>query len=183
VRTPPLACLASERRSDELRLSTTEGVVSLAQADVLLVVRGAITREYQTTADRLRITTTRLEEGLRVHIHRRADERALEIDALNFELGFAASGSVRLELDAWLETVTGDAPRDLGFRHLGPVLGPSEPEPGGPLKAVGALAATTRGAAGENRPLVLDNVGQFRFYSGCLAAVARRRAASGRPAH
>jgi len=183
VRAPPLACLAGERRSGELWLSTTEGGMSLTPADVLLVVRGAIAREYQTTAERLRITTTRLEEGLRVHIHRRAEERALEIDALNFELGFAVSGSVRLELGAWLETVTADAPHDLGFRQLGPVLGPSEPEPQGPLKALGALTATARAGPGENRPLVLDNVAQFRFYSGCLAAVARRRTASGGPDH
>jgi hypothetical protein len=168
-------CLAGERRGGELWLRTTLGPVTLARGDALLVVRGAITREYQTTAERLRITTARLEEGLRVHVHRRADERALEIDALNFELGFAVSGSVRLELDAWLEAVVGDAPRDLGFRHLGPVLGPSQPEPGGALKAVGALTAGARTGAGENRPVVLDNVAQFRFYSGCLAAVARRR--------
>jgi hypothetical protein len=179
VRTPPLLCLAGERRGGELWLRTTQGPVALAPGDALLVVRGAITREYQTTAERLRITTARLEEGLRVHVHRRADERALEIDALNFELGFAVSGSVRLEIDAWLEAVVGNAPRDFGFRHLGPVLGPTEPEPGGALAAAGALAATTRG--GENRPVVLDNVAQFRFYSGCLAAVARRREALGTP--
>jgi len=181
VRTPPLLCLAGERRGGELWLRTTLGPVTLARGDALLVVRGAITREYQTTAERLRITTARLEEGLRVHVHRRADERALEIDALNFELGFAVSGSVRLELDAWLEAVVGDAPHDLGFRHLGPVLGPSEPEPGGTLAAAGALAATTRGGAGENRSVVLDNVAQFRFYSGCLAAVARRREGADTP--
>jgi hypothetical protein len=181
VRSPPLLCLAGERRGSVLLLRTTAGPVTLARGDALLVVSGPIAREYQTPAERRRISTARLEEGYRVQVHRRADRRALEIDALNFELGFAASGSARLEIDAWLEAAAGDAPRDSGFARLGPVLGPSAPEPGGALAAVGTLAATTRGGAGENRPVVLDNVAQFRFYSGCLAAVCRRRAADGAP--
>ena len=181
VRNPPLRCLAGEPRDGALWLRTTKGPVTLARGDALLVVRGAITREYQTTADPRRITTARLEQGLRLHVHRRADERALEIDTLNFEIGFAVSGSVRLEIDAWLEAVAGDAPRDFGFRQLGPVLGLSEPEPGGALAAASALTASTRSGAGEKPPVVLDNVAHFRFYSGCLAAVARRREAAATP--
>jgi hypothetical protein len=174
VRAPPLVCLAGERREQELVLRTTEGRATLAPGDTLLVVRGAITREYQATPERRRIAVARLEEGFRIHVHRRADERPLEIDALNFELGFAASGSVRLELDAWLEAVAGDAPRDDGFSRLPPVLGPAAPEPGGALAAAGSLAAARRAGSGDERVLVLDNLAQFRFYSGCLAAVRRR---------
>jgi hypothetical protein len=43
------------------------------------------------------------------------------------------------------------------------------------LAAAGTLAAATRGGTGESRSVVLDNLAQFRFYSGCLAAVRRRR--------
>jgi len=178
VRTPPLLCLAGESQGAQLVLHTTEAPVRLARGDALLVVRGSITREYQTTPQRRRIATARLEEGYRVQVHRRAEPRALEIDALNFELGFALSGSVRLELDAWLDAVAGDVPRDDAFSRLGPVLGPAAPEPGGALAAAGTLAAATRGGAGE-RPVVLDNLAQFRFYSGCLAAVRRRRETPG----
>jgi hypothetical protein len=181
VRAPPILCLAGERRGAELLLRTTQAPVTLARGDALLVVRGAITREYQTPLERRRIATARPEEGYRVQVHRRADTRALEIDALNFELGFAVSGSARLEIDAWLEAVVGDAPRDSGFARLGAVLGPTAPEPGGALAAAGTLAAASRGGAGEGRPVVLDNLAQFRFYSGCLAAVCRRRAARSAP--
>jgi len=181
VRTPPLLCLAGERRGAQLVLRTAQARVTLARGDALLVVRGSITREYQPTAERRRIATARLEGGYRVQVHRRAEARALEIDALNFELGFAQSGSARLEIEAWLDAVAGDAPRDDGFSRLGPVLGLSAPEPSGALAAAGSLAAATRSGAGENRPVVLDNLAQFRFYSGCLAAVRRRREAQGTP--
>jgi hypothetical protein len=181
VRTPPLLCLAGERRGSELTLRTTQGPATLARGDAFLVVRGAIAREYQPTVERRRIATARLEEGFRVQVHRRADPRALEIDALNLELGFAASGSARLEIEAWLEAVAGDAARDDGFARLGPVLAPATPEPPGALAAAGVLAAATRSGAGETQPVVLDNLAQFRFYSGCLAAVRRRRGAQVTP--
>ncbi len=173
----PLPCLAGEKRGAELELRTSQGSVTLARGEALLLVRGPITREYQPAQKRRRIASARLEEGFRVHVHRRGEKHPLEIDALNFELGFAASGSSRLAIDAWLEAVAGDARRDDGFARLPPVLGPAAPEPGGVLAAVGSLAATSR--AGEARPLVLDNLAQFRFYSGCLAAVARRRQRQG----
>lgn len=176
ARTPPLPCLAGEPRGGELLLRTSEGPVTLARGETLLVVRGPITREYQTPAERRRIATARLEEGYRVHVHQRAEPRPLEIDALNFELGSAAGGPVRLEIDAWLEAVAGDAPSDSGFARLGAVLAPAAPEPKGALAAVGTLAAARGGARGS-RLVVLDNLAQFRFYSGCLAAVCRRREA------
>jgi hypothetical protein len=173
VRAPPLHCLAGEPRGGALLLRTTEGPVTLARGDALLVVRGSITREYQTRAEWRRIATARPEHGFRVHVHRRDDPRPLEIDALNFELGFAATSSARLEIDARLEAVAGDAPRDDAFSRQPTVLGPAAPEPASALSAAGSLAGGP--PSGEGRPLLLDNLAQFRFYSGCLAAVARRR--------
>jgi hypothetical protein len=175
VRQPPLVCFAGERQGAALVLRTAHAPVTLERGDALLVVRGRVAREYQATAELRRITIASLEEGYRVQIHRRAETPALEIDALNFELGAAQSGSVRLEIDAWLDAVAGDAPRDDAFSRLGPVLGPEAPEKGGgALAAAGSLAAATRSGGGERGRLVLDNVAQFRFYSGCLAAVRRR---------
>jgi hypothetical protein len=174
VRATPLLCLAGERQRGELVLRTTEGRVTLGRGGTLLVVRGAITREHLPALRRHRIATARLDEGFRVHIHRRMQVRPLEIDALNFELGFAPSGSVRLEIDAWLEAVAGDAARDDAFKRLPPVLAPTAPEPGSALAAAGALSAATRTVKGDARSVVLDNLAQFRFYSGCLAAVRRR---------
>jgi len=177
VRAAPLPCVAGERRGDTLLLrGPTGAALTLARGDALVVVSGPITREYLPSLERRRIATASLAEGFLVHVHRRTEMRPLEIDALNFELGFAAAGSVRLELDAWLEAVAGEAPRDTGFARLPPVLAPAAAEPASALAAAGSLAAAARGAGREARAsTVLDNVAQFRFYSGCLAAAARRR--------
>jgi hypothetical protein len=175
VRAQPVACLKGERDGSGLRLRSAQGSVAVAPGDVFLVVSGPIRRERQARAERRKFSTAGLDEGFRVHLHRPAASPPLEIDALNFEVGFAPSGSVRLELESWLEAATRGARRDTGFGRLPPVLGPAEPEPaGGLLSAASSLAASARADADE-RALVLDNLAQFRFYSGCLAAVERRR--------
>jgi hypothetical protein len=171
VRAVPVACLSGERRGAEIVLRTGSGSVVFPGPDALLVVRGTIAREYQPSDERRRIATARLAEGCRVHLHRRHDPRPLEIDALNFEVGFAASGSALLEIDAWISALAAAVPLDSGFARVPPAFAPAQAE-AGPLAAVGSLAAAHGDAEGR---LVLDNVAQFRFYSGCLAAVARRR--------
>jgi hypothetical protein len=174
VRARPVACRAGELRSGGLWLRSAQGPLTLARGDVLLVVSGPIARERQASDEPRRIMTARLEEGFRIHLHRRSVSPPLEIDALNFEVGFAVSGSVRLELESWLAACFEGARRDTGFARLPAVLGASEPEPaGGALAAAGALARTSR-PDDKGRPLLLDNLAQFRLYSGCLAAVERR---------
>ncbi len=112
-----------------------------------------------------------------MHLHRRHEPRAVEIDAFAFEFGVSVSGSARLELDAWVGEIAPDATVDDGFRRLPPALGPAGAEPRGALAAAGSLALATRGrrGGGDETPVVLDNVEQFRFYSGWRAAVERRR--------
>jgi len=177
ARIRPLRAVGGERGEGVLALRTEEGPVTIRRGDVRLVVRGEITREYQPSSRRRRVDTARLEEGCCVHLHRREDPRAVEIDAAAFEFGFAATGSARLELDAWVESVAPGVTVDDGFRRLPPALGPARAEPGGALGAAGLLGLATRGRRGgrDERPIVLDNVEQFRFYSGWRAAVERRR--------
>jgi hypothetical protein len=141
------------------------------------VVQGPIAREYQAADRRRRVDTARLDEGYRVHLHPReaaGPERPVEIDAATFEFGPALKGSGRIELDLWVEEIRGLAPCDAGFRRLPPALGPAEPEPKGAVAAAGSLGLASRGEGKGARPLVLDNVAQFRFYSGWRAAVQRR---------
>ncbi len=183
ARVRPLRATGGDRKAGALALRTEEGLVDLPGGDVLLVVRGPITRAYQASSRRRRIDTARLDDGYRVHLHRRSaggGSRPVEIDAATFEFGFAATGSARLELDAWTEEVAGGAPCDDGFRRLPPALGPAEAEPKGALAAASSLPLTSRAREGgsDERPLVLDNVEQFRFYSGWRAAVERRRSSS-----
>lgn len=176
ARVRPLRALGGQRDEGVLALRTGEGPVTLRRGDVRLVVRGAITREYQPASKWRRVDTARLEEGYRVHLHRSQDPRAVEIDAFAFEFGFAVTGSARLELDAWVEAVAPEATVDDAFRRLPPALGPAGPEPGGALGAAGSLRLATRSRrGGDEGPIVLDNVEQFRFYSGWRAAVERRR--------
>jgi hypothetical protein len=177
VRVRPLRAVGGESGEGVLALRTEEGPVTLRRGDVRLVVRGAITRQYQPSSGRRRVDIARLEEGYRVHLHRRHDPRAVEIDAFAFEFGFAVTGSARLELDAWVEAVAPGTAVDDGFRRLPPALGPAGPEPRGALGAAGSLRIATRSRRGghDEGPIVLDNVEQFRFYSGWRAAVERRR--------
>jgi len=177
ARVRPVRALGGERGDGSLALRTEEGPAEIRRGDVLLVVRGPIAREYQPAAKRRRVDTARLDEGYRVHLHRRHEPRPVEIDTAIFERGFSVTGSAHLEIDAWAEEVRGAAPCDDGFRHLPPALGPAEPEPRGALAAASSLALSSR-AQGDGRdegPIVLDNAAQFRFYSGWRAAVERRR--------
>jgi hypothetical protein len=184
ARIRPVRALGGERGDGSLVLRTEEGPAEVRRGDVLLVVRGPIAREYQPAAKRWRVDTAHLEEGYRVHLHRRPEPRPVEIDAATFERGVSVTGSARLEIDAWAEEVRGGAPCDDGFRRLPPALGPAEPEPKGALAAVSSLGPTVRGQGGgrDEGPVVLDNAAQFRFYSGWRAAVERRRAAGRRVA-
>lgn len=189
ARVRPIRAIGAERSADALTLRTEEGPAVVRPGDLLLVVRGAVTREYQPSFRRHRVNTARLEEGYRVHLHRLVEPRPFEVDASNFELGSAFAGSVRLEIDACVEAVCQGAPLDDEFRRLPPALGPAEDEPVGRLAAVsslrargpsGSVARTRDGAPGAadgraEPTSILDNVRQFRFYSGWRAAVERRR--------
>jgi hypothetical protein len=177
ARVRPLRALGGERTDGVLTLRTEEEPVTLRRGGLLLVVQGPITREYQPSARRRRVDTAQLDEGYRVHLHPRrpaGPARPVEVDAATFEFGPWLKGSGRIELDLWVEEILGGAPCDGGFRRLPPALGPAEPEPKGAVAAAGTLGLAARRRGRREAPLVLDNVAQFRFYSGWRAAVQRR---------
>ncbi len=177
ARAAPLRAVGGERTEGALALRTEEGLLTLRRGGVTLVVRGAIAREYQTSSKRRRIDTARLEPGYRVHLHRRDEVRPVEIDASSFEFGFAVTGSARLEIDAWVSEVAGEALVDDDFRRLPSALGPAAGGPTGAIAAVSSLRLASSGRRGgqDEAAVILDNVDQFRFYSGWRAAVERRR--------
>jgi hypothetical protein len=182
VRSQPLRALGGERGEGRLELRTEEGSLTLPREELFIIVRGPIARQYQPTYKRRRVDVASLDEGFRVHFHRRAHHRPVEIDAANFEFGFAVTGSTRLELDAWVDAIGAGVPCDDGFRRLPPAFGIAAPEPKGPLAAAGSLSRTSRGreALGEGESVVLDNAAQFVFYSVWRAALERRRLVGGR---
>jgi hypothetical protein len=146
-----------------------DGDREIRRGDVLLVVRGPIVREYRS-ADRFRrIDTARLDPGYRFHLHLKAGPEVVELDP--FELAFADGPNVArsslLEVRDWVEAVRDDAPDDQGFQYLAPALGVNQDESG----TAAALGGARRGPK-ESSP-VLDNVAQFRSYSGWRGAVER----------
>jgi hypothetical protein len=179
ARARPLRALRGERGSALLALRTEEGPLMLEHREILLVVRGAIARQYQSTFKRRRVDAASLEEGFRVHFHRRSDPRPVEIDAANFEFGSTATGgSSRLELDAWVEGMGDELPRDDAFRLLPPAFGVATAEAKSPLAAATSLRGSSSGSD-RNRDgvsVILDNAEQFIFYSAWRAALERRRA-------
>jgi len=177
VRTPPLLATGGAQEGHALRLNLEDGPLVLRNEDLMLLVRGPIAREYQPSLQIRRFQTASLEGGYRIHLHRHGDLRPVELDPQNFEVGFTVTGSSLLELLGWLETVAPGVPVDDSFRRITPVLGQAAPPTSGVMAATAGLhRAPHSHGFGKDEPLaVLDNVAQFRFYSGWRAAVERRR--------
>lgn len=156
-----------------LALGGDDGALRLTEADLILVVRGAIARDYLRAPGPLRrLSVASLEPGYRIHLHRREDVRPVELDPAAFDFSPAgATGGAQRQLTAWIDRLFPGTPRDDSFRFATPALGAATPSAGGSAAAVEALVRATPGA----RP-VLDNVAQFRFHSAWRAAVRRRRA-------
>jgi hypothetical protein len=168
-RAEPVMATRGAAEQDALVLDGDGGPLRLGEADLFVIVRGVITREYQTTpeARRQRRLAT-LDPGYRVHLHRRQDPRPVELDPGSFDFGpGGAPSGAQLQIASWIDQLFPGVPRDDSFRVVIPALAPAAPSPAG---ATAALATAGRGAR-----VVLDNLAQFRFHSAWRGA-ARRRA-------
>jgi hypothetical protein len=148
----------------------------VADGETHLVVRGPIVREYQPLAEvgrnQIKLPgTATLEAGYRIHLHRRGDPRPVELDPAAFSFP-KDPGSSLLQLLDWVRAAAAGATVDDGFRREPPALAPARPPAAGDSGS-SLLVRGSRGGSG-GPPLVLDNLEQFRFYSGWRAAVARR---------
>lgn len=152
-----------------LRARVGDGRLEWSRDDLLLVVKGPIRRERQAE-DRnpKRIRTAAPSDGFRFHLHRLRDPRPLELDpdAFEFEAERGQPGSSLLRLGAWIDAFDPPALVDDGFRLLPPALGVAEPDPGA-TRALG-------GAEHKPAALMLDNLRQFRAFSGWRGALERR---------
>jgi len=179
ARKEPWIAVAGSRGPDGLRLrGSPGGARAVSGADLCLVVRGPIVRQYQASRERQKFRTARLEDGYRFHLHLAASPEIVEIDPGDFDFGAqgSLSGSSLLEMGDWVDSVTGDATVDDSFRHATPALGPTPAVDGGPLAAAAALSRRVSSARGKGEGAVHDNLRQFRFYSSWRAAVERARA-------
>ncbi|HEU0093204.1 MAG TPA: hypothetical protein VFS78_13900 [Vicinamibacteria bacterium] len=172
-RSEPVTITRGSAEAGALALDGDEGPLRVAEADLFLIVRGVITREYQSTPEaRLQRRLATLDPGYRVHLHRRGDARPVELDpaALDFGPGGAPSGA-QLQVTSWIDRLFPAVPRDDSFRVVIPALAPAAPVAGG--NAAAAAAALAR--PGRERRAVLDNLAQFRFHSAWRGAARRRR--------
>jgi hypothetical protein len=169
ARARPRVARGGRRGEGALRLAVEDGELRISPAELMLVVRGPITREYQAEEQRRRVRTAAPGSGYRVHFWRRADANAVELDPDSFNFGQADAVSSQLTLLEWVESVRGAAPLDDEFKREPPVLSPAAPAEG-----TEAMLRQTR-ARGREEAVILDNVEQFRFFSGWRAAVERRR--------
>jgi hypothetical protein len=172
-RAEPLLVTRGAADGDALALEGDEGPIRLVEADLLLVVRGVITREYQSTAEaRRQRRLATLDPGYRVHLHRRQEVRPVELDpaAFDFGPGGAPSGA-QLQIASWLDGLFPNVPRDDSFRVVIPALAPAAPS-----AAAAGMAVVPVARSGREARTVLDNLAQFRFHSAWRGA-ARRRAA------
>jgi hypothetical protein len=171
-RAEPVRITRGTAETDALALDGDEGPLRVAEADLFLIVRGVITREYQSTPEaRLQRRLATLDPGYRVHLHRRGNARPVELDpaALDFGPGGAPSGA-QLQVTSWIDRLFPGVPRDDSFRVVIPALAPAAPVAGGNAAATAALAWP-----GRERRAVLDNLAQFRFHSAWRGAARRLR--------
>ncbi len=170
----PLLVQGGGFEGGSLALDTGAGPIGLLPAELLLIVRGPITREYQAqeapgwrALRRVRVNNP--QPGYRFHLHRRADPVPLELDPAEFAFR-SPRASAHLELGAWCDALARDGVAvDDGFRKLPVAL---------------ALVAAREEAAKGARPGVqhrekesdrlLDNLVQFRAYSAWRGALERR---------
>lgn len=138
-------------------------------ADLLLVVKGPIRREHQAEDKNLRrIKSAAPSEGYRFHLHRVSDPRPIELDpgAFDFDAERGNVGSSLLRMNAWLDSFEKPPLVDDGFRFLPPALQAAQ-ESDATARALG------RAAERKAPSVVLDNLLQFRFYSGWRGALER----------
>jgi hypothetical protein len=173
----PVLVRGGRQGASGLTLRAEDDLAEVPPDDVLLVVRGPITREYQAEpSTRHRRNDVALEGGHRIHLHRRSAARPLELDPSSFEFDDGGLDSSLRRLTEWVTAIVDPATIDEGFRLLTPALAPAEAESLGSL--AGAEALRRRPSPKRSKDggrMVLDNVSQFRFYSAWRAAVERLR--------
>jgi hypothetical protein len=170
VRAAPRLARGGRQEEGALRLAVDGGALRVSAGELALVVRGPITREYQAEDRGRRIRTATPAPGYRVHLWRRGEATAVELDPDSFNFSQAAPVSSQLTLLEWVESARGSAPLDDEFKREPPVLSPAPPAEG-----TEAMLRQAR-ARGRQEAVILDNLEQFRFYSGWRAAVRRRLA-------
>jgi hypothetical protein len=166
VRAMPERALGGRFDGPVLRVRIPGGPADITGPDLVLVVRGPITREHMPKESLRVARTATLDPGFLFHLHLRDRPRAVEIDPAAFEFaGPRAHEGSLLEIAGWITALAAATPVDDAFRRATPALAPAAP-------AAGLEDALRKSVA--HPPEILDNVAQFRFYSAWRGAWERQ---------
>lgn len=163
----PIVAVGGRASSDGVVLRTPASR-RLVGSELLLIVTGPIQREQAPDPDRKRPQLGPFEPGFRVQFHVRDEIVPIELDPASFVFDSAAEVTASLlEVRGWIPRLSPPAPVDDDFKHASPALAPTaEPEP--------ILNSLGRRRERDAQPVMLDNLRQFRLYSGLRAAIKRR---------
>lgn len=145
----------------------------LLEQDVALIVSASIRRERVRDETSLRTRPpTRLEDAWLVHLHLRSEARPWEIDPRRTGYKGAGLASAHMRTVELVRRLSAAAPHDEAFKNIVPALSPGVVDS---AEAIG-LKATRPPTGKEPKPVVLDNLAQFREYSAWRGAIeiARR---------
>ena len=174
ARSTPLLATRGRYQDGELAVRHAGGELRLRREDVLMLVQGPIARDYQPSAELKRVRSASLEQGYRFHLHRLLDPRPLELDPGAFEFGTVAREvSSFLTLAAWVRELAEGSPPTTDSAAAAPALGTAALDSAGAVSAAAGLAHG--GKRDKAAPQPLDNLAQFRFYSGWRSALERQR--------
>jgi hypothetical protein len=165
----PVLVTGGRAQERGLTLRTAGGPIEVAGRDLLLLITGTIHREMSDETRSRHTLSRRLHPTLRFHFHLRGEARPMELDpdTFAFEDRAVVPSSSLLEIRSWVAALSPAPVLDEGFEALTPALAPE-------LRREPAMLDALRKGPRDEGISVLDNLGQFRFYSAWRGAVARR---------
>jgi hypothetical protein len=166
----PLVAVGGRALANGLRLRTDRESFDVHPEEILLLVVGTIHREVTDEVKKRHSRPPRPQPGLRFHLNRRdaAQPIKLDPDSIAFDDTPVVPSSSLIEIRSWIAALAPPPALDEGFRDVTPALSPSR------RADAGLSTALRSGPAREDAATPLDNLPQFRFYSGWRAALARR---------
>lgn len=140
--------------------------------EVALIVSATIRREKVKEKTSLKAhPDTRLEDAFLVHLHLKNEEQPWEIDPRRTAYEGVSLASAHMNTRELVRRLSSRAPHDDAFKNVVPALSPGED----PATGLQVLKKSRGRDDQKQKPVVLDNVSQFREYSAWRGAVEKER--------
>lgn len=140
--------------------------------EVALIVSATIRREKVKEQASLKAPPdTRLEDAFLVHLHLKNEPQPWEIDPRRTAFEGVSLASAHMNTRELVRRLSLRAPHDDAFKNVVPALSPGED----PTTGLQVLKKPRGRDDQKQKPVVLDNVSQFREYSAWRGAVEKER--------